>query len=669
MKNIQETLKQSLLVTIVVFIVVTVLINVSIPEPSFEKLADKAAFEMKANRPELADKTWADIIKKDNKNISNHHDYIINHFDIPKKTIVGEDKVEYRDDVTIGNYYDTLSHSQDSVLADNGYYGRGLFLSSTGEDNLALAHFKKVKNKKLIYLNNSMGCVYESLGASERAEWYYRKEIEINGNLDAAYNNLIRILYKNSENEELTKILENAETNKYFPNGIKQLFYFKTGQPLNYFLTLFERVFSGLTIWGFMAAFLIMVSWVIYLRKIDIFDVEKWKNIILVLIMGMVLTFLVDPLSDFNRQVLGFTLNGNLLNDFLYCVFGIGAIEELAKIIPLLLVLRFTKIINEPFDYIVYASLSALGFAFIENLLYFSNHNLQIIHGRALTAVVSHMFDSSIIAYGLILNKYKRQKNPVLNFLMFYGLASLAHGFYDFWLINETAKMFSIFTILFLILSMFMWNSFKNNALNQSAFFDKDILVNNDRLRDYLLYSLAGILLFEYIALAIHFSPAIANKQLVLSVYSGTYLIFFLSGSLSKMVLNKGEWAPIQYLETTGRDKDFYYNKIMNATLKLERFSKNDFAYELLPTNGTVIRRLKISKDPEWYLVKLNTQKVFHSYLTENILIRTKDKEKPLLKGRKKQIIALYLIPKEFDLEQAELNRTDFKFIGWGKAE
>jgi RsiW-degrading membrane proteinase PrsW (M82 family) len=176
------------------------------------------------------------------------------------------------------------------------------------------------------------------------------------------------------------------------------------------------------------------------------------------------------PLTDFDNLIVDFKLNGSLINDFFYSIIGIGCIEEFVKIIPLLVMMRFTNAVNEPYDYIKYASLSALGFAFVENLIYFHESNLHIIHGRALTAVVSHMFNSSIIAYGMILNKYKRHENPYLNFIFFFALAAIAHGFYDFWLINKSASALRILTVLFILSSMYMWNSFKNNALNHSNF-------------------------------------------------------------------------------------------------------------------------------------------------------------------------------------------------------
>jgi RsiW-degrading membrane proteinase PrsW (M82 family) len=656
--------KQSFSITLGVFILAAIAINVFVNDPIFQNLTDKAAFEERANQPELAEQTLLQIIKEDRFNIDNHHHYITTHFSIPAKKKVGN-SYTYRDDIAIKNYYHSLSKSTDSRIADIGFYGNGLIAVNGDDYTIAIKEFDKVRNSKLKYLNNSIGNAYNNLDSTKQAEGYFRKEIENKGNLKGAYFNLAHILLDRGDTKEIAQLLNNKEAKKYFPAKIEQAIYFKSLQPINYFIILFERTFSNLNIWGLIAAFLIMGSWIMYLRKIDIFEVEKWRNIIFVVAMGMIFCFLTDPLSDFNNLIVGFDLNGNPLNDFFYCVIGIGAVEEFVKIIPLLIILRFSKIINEPFDYILYASLSALGFAFIENLIYFSEHNLSIIHGRALTAVVAHMFNSSIIAYGLVLNKYKRRKNPYLNFLFFFALAAISHGFYDFWLINKSASPFNILTFSYLLASMYMWNSFKNNALNQSAFYDKDLLINEEKIGDYLFYSLSSVLLFEYIALALKFGPDIANDGLISSIYSGTYLMSVLSVSQSKFNLKKGEWAPIKYWGVEGK---INYDHIVTMEFKLNRFTVNNYAYDYLPNKGEVVKRLTVSNEPDWYLIKLDTGKQTTSFMSDTVIIRTKEKEEQISKG-KRTFVAFCIIPLKVNLESTDLKRTDFKFCGWATVE
>jgi RsiW-degrading membrane proteinase PrsW (M82 family) len=657
--------KKSTLITIGVFIGVIILINLFLDNPTFDNLSDKANFELRANQPELAENTLLQIVLQDCLKVENHYQYISTHFTIPEKKKVGKNEYEYRDDKTIQNFYSSLAQSTDSNIADIGFYGQGLILVNFEKYTYAISNFQQVKNKDLNFLNNSIGNAYNQIDSSDLAELHFRREIEIKGNLGGAYSNLLQLLFDQNRTNELNDYLKNANVKKYFPSRIERAIYFKSFQPIKYGTILLIRVFSGFNIWGAIAALIIMCSWMMFLRKLDIFEIEKWKHVIITMLLGMLFSFLTYPLSDFDNLIFGFKLNGDLINDFFYSVIGIGAIEEFVKIVPLLLMMRFTKAVNEPYDYIKYASLSALGFAFVENLIYFSENNLHIIHGRALTAVVSHMFDSSIIAYGIILNKYKRHKNPYINFIIFFTLASISHGFYDFWLINKSASTFSILTTIFLIVSMYMWNSFKNNALNHSDFYDKEKSIDNEKLQDYLFYSLAGVLLFEYIALAFKYCPSVANNGLLSSIFSGTYLIFFLSVNLSKFSIAKGKWAPIKYWETK---ENMDYENVVGLKLKLNSFTKNDYAIQFLPNSGIITKRLTVSEEPDWYLIKLDTSNQISSYLTNTVLVRTKEKYEQIEKGKRK-FIAFYLIPTETNLEKVNLKRTDFKFCGWATSE
>ena len=72
--------------------------------------------------------------------------------------------------------------------------------------------------------------------------------------------------------------------------------------------------------------------------------------------------------------------------------------------------MRLTRAIDKPVNLIIYGSISALGFAFMENLLPGSEWRLGAISTRASGAVVLHMTDTSLIMYGLFYSRYRVQK-------------------------------------------------------------------------------------------------------------------------------------------------------------------------------------------------------------------------------------------------------------------
>ncbi len=637
------------------------LANMILDDPAFYTLSDQADYELKIGEPERAEQTLLKIALKDSLNTGAHDRYISAHFSIPKKQRIGKRNYRYRDDYTIQHFYDGLTYFETSIWGDIGFYGKGLIQFNLGNDTAAIAALQQVKNKKLPYLNNALGRIYSEMGATALAEQYFRKEIENKGSLDNAYAYLIPLLFKQQRTEELHDYLKNPEIKPYFPPDIERAIYLKPFRPVQYGKQLFKGAFSGFNAWGSIGAIFILCIWVIYLEKLDIFEKEKWYHTLVVVLLSMVFSFFTYPLSDFDHVMLGFQANGHFLHDFFYSVLGVGAIQELVKILPLLLLLRFTKVINEPFDYIKYASLSALGFAFVENLIHFRENTLQFMHGEALAGAIFHMFNSSVIAYGLVLNQYKRSKHPLINFLLFFALASLCHGFYDFMEITQAAinSRSTVFTFILLLISLSVWNSLKANTLNHSVFYDKEKSINSDKLQDYLLHSLAGVLLFECLVLALKFGPTMANNA---AGYLAIYFVVLSTGSLINFPLVQGQWSDIAYWELPEGELNF--DKVLKFKINIVVITQNNHTRAFLPNSGELTRRFKIFLSPDWYLVKLDTPKEFTGFKKDLVLIRAKENFKLLEKG-KKTVVAFYLIPKDLNLEKAQLEREDFKFCGW----
>jgi len=665
MTKLENTnLNPAYIIVAVVSVILAILVNMFVPEPQFKSVDAKIEHSLTSNQPERAKQIYADLIKKDSLNIDYHYGYINAHFQIPEKTKIGKTNYEYRNDDEIITSYKNLSFHIDHASRDLGLYGAGLFYSIKNNYEEAISNFVKVENQNLKYLNNSLGYSYIQIDNVTKGEECFKREIELKGNVEGAYANLVDMYYNKDRRAELNQLLNNTETKQYVSDAIKRKLFFKEKKIFMYLGTTFIIAFRNLNIYGFLGALLILGCWTMYLRKLDIYEPEKWKHILVTIGLGMIFTFGVFFLSDINNEIFNFKLNGDLINDFLYCTIGIGAFEELVKIIPVLLLLRYTKVINEPYDYILYASLSALGFAFMENLIYLSESSLDSIAARGLSAAIGHMFFSSIIGYGLMLNKFKRKKNTYLNFLFFFFLASLAHGFWDFWLINETAQVLNILTMLLLLSGVFIWNSFKNNALNQSTFFDIDKKHDSEKVARYLVVTLVGIFLYEYLAQSIRFGPTVGNKSIQTSIYSSIYLFVFLTGSLGKFKLMPGKWKKISYWQSSD---DINMSNLIDEKLMLSPFSKHPLSSYYIPNNGTVMDRYVISNEPGWYLLKLDKVSTYNNYVNDHVLIRAQREENPITPGER-NIVAVMLIPDMSILNQKKIERTLFKSIHWAVA-
>lgn len=144
----------------------------------------------------------------------------------------------------------------------------------------------------------------------------------------------------------------------------------------------------------------------------------------------------------------------NLPGFFAYATLVIGVIEELAKMIPFLVVIIHFKEFNEPIDGIIYASFIALGFAAVENIQY-----LQFVTGpeawaRGFASPVVHIVFASI--WGYYIGRACLCKRS-LGRTIFAALACTAflHGIYDFVVIALPTPALPI--AAFLIVSIWLW--------------------------------------------------------------------------------------------------------------------------------------------------------------------------------------------------------------------
>lgn len=169
--------------------------------------------------------------------------------------------------------------------------------------------------------------------------------------------------------------------------------------------------------------------------------------------IGLGLYSLLDSIG-FKSDAYSLMHDRNITGLFWYCIFVIGPIEELAKLIPFLLILIWLPHFDEPFDGVIYASFVALGFALHENLSYLPFMEGPEAVGRAFASPMVHILFASVwgYAYG-----YADEHNCHRGLATFLGfiLSAVLHGFYDFF-----AIYISVWTHIappLVILALWMW--------------------------------------------------------------------------------------------------------------------------------------------------------------------------------------------------------------------
>lgn len=185
------------------------------------------------------------------------------------------------------------------------------------------------------------------------------------------------------------------------------------------------------------------------------------------------------------------------LYSFLFYVFGVGLLEEVIKFIPVLIVFYvFRKAINEPLDYVKYICVSALGFAFGENIEYAYSYGGDILMARSILAVPGHMFFSSIFIYGIIEYKYHRKSISIIPFFMLMG--ALCHGVYDFLLTFDDQFTGVLLNLLFFMATISLFVNILNNCLNSSPFYSSKFVIDQEMIRRdmYRFYGLIILAVF-----------------------------------------------------------------------------------------------------------------------------------------------------------------------------
>ncbi|MCG8412098.1 MAG: PrsW family intramembrane metalloprotease [Bacteroidales bacterium] len=652
-------MRKSFFIVIISFVLAIWIVNQFVKKPSFNNTKEYLDFVIKEKQNVRLDLLYWNLLNEDSLNIDYHYGFITNFYNNIGISGISEKKV--------ATIYWRYAESTNDEVSDLGFYALGLIASMSRDYNDALIFFSQASNTELKYLNNSIGRVYEDIGDFNQAEEYYAREIKQKGNIEGAYQNLIRLFYTQSRFNDLYNLLKQRQSRKYFPSHLKRQLFLFNYNFLGYFESVLAHTYKNQSLIGFLGALLIMLSWLFYLRRIDIYEPEKWKHIILIFILGIIFSELTFLLGDLNSIFIGFDLNGKVLNDLIYCIVGIGVVEEFVKILPVILILRLTKAVNEPVDYLVYGSVSALGFAFAENLLYFNNYGPEIITGRALTAVVFHMFLTALASYGLMLNKYKAGRGLLSDFTKLFLLAAIIHGLYDFVLINKVFSKFSLLSVVILVFSLSFFNTLISNALSNSEFFDESIQLNKRKLQNYLIYSLSSIFMFQYLAVSIKLGSEAGLESLRNSVISGGYLIIFISANLGTINIKYRKWKPLQikFPRFTLKSNNNYDN-VIGEEFEIEAVSKNRDLERIFPNKGKIIRKETVSENPEWYLFELNNHTELQDFNGRFILIKSKLPDESIKIGQWTEVAVFVFISDEKINQDLKL-REDFLFKGWAR--
>ena len=265
---------------------------------------------------------------------------------------------------------------------------------------------------------------------------------------------------------------------------MNRLIYFGLGIIILFFLNKISINTDYITV--IVCAFIFPILFIFFLQRIDIFERDELKDILYVFIFGCVASFILSNLIYV--PIRNMIVPENPCSDVMTCFFSVALPEEIIKIIPFVLVLKYRKFINEPIDYLIYASASALGFAFIENIEYISSYSDlgSIVATRSFLPLIMHMVTSSIFAFGIFLYINSKKIKYI-----FFGIfiATILHATY-----NALAIGF-----LILIFMIIYYSKLIQSLLNISPFYDESKENDIHSASNFLLYIIIAVLLLDFI--------------------------------------------------------------------------------------------------------------------------------------------------------------------------
>lgn len=501
----------------------------------------------------------------------------------------------------------------------------------------------------------------------------YWKELKVNPNYTDAASRIYYITAREFGDTALNKLIRNEAFVQHFSTSQQRRFHYETGKWHYYLFDIVKATFKKPMFTALFAGLVISILWLIFMRNLDIFRKEKWQDLIIVFLLGGFFTHFCWIGYDIANFSFDFGITGEVLNDFLYCVFVIGLGEEIVKFIPWIAFIFLARKAKEPYDYILYASVSALGFAFVENLRYLENPGN--ISGRSIMSTVGHMFFASLVAYGFVLSRYRAKTGnmkivyPILGFIA----AILAHGFYDYWLISPAVNNLSIITFIFFAISTTLWLQFINNAMNNSPFY---VGRKFEPLRQINTVSIGLVLILavEFVIINYNYGTEFATRNMVTGSWMVPLFLLYMSAIILEFEVSKGRWRRFQFRlanyipflpqspSAKQENRKFEYASYEGLELRLFVPKSNRFVGSKFPIRVRSVGTITVSNAPDWYLCETLSSFEYAGHRNDYVIIRTKDNQMPL-DADKVEIILLFM-PSYMSLDNTSIETRDLHFTG-----
>jgi RsiW-degrading membrane proteinase PrsW (M82 family) len=394
------------------------------------------------------------------------------------------------------------------------------------------------------------------------------------------------------------------------------------------------------------AALFMAFIWAAFLRKVDIFRPEKWMRIFIAFLFGCIGPFIVLGLHRILPQIHNsFYSSDPVFQVLSYFTINVGLLEEASKFICFLfLFFVFKKWFDEDINFIIYGSLAGIGFATVENCLYFNMHGVYLVYLRGLMCDFGHMAGTSIVAAMLGLGLRKKSFYTILLPLLGLMIVSVLHGLYDAFLQLGGGFFGFIASALVFLLEIELWAQYANNFLNRSHFYKNNIAIDRTTLQKFLIAAFILASLIQFAGLASEDGFASGLSQHLSMLIFEVVLTFILVARLTRYTVKPGHWEKIYpRLPVTRRNSQIFNSpssRIPGGFVTGGGFMIRGDEFNEYPFTSRInkLTALVPFKNP-----KYNDNQVYHCWLLDKVFL-----------GKKKELYYLCeLAGQNFNVENA----------------
>jgi protease PrsW len=296
-------------------------------------------------------------------------------------------------------------------------------------------------------------------------------------------------------------------------------------------LAIHDHDWPGILIWGWPAGFAEVEAWPIALAVLSAVlwlliatrlgragdDVPGRRMMYaLAFLLGIASVYPTIILIAIEDEFLNLKETGNLVQDTIFYIFGVGLREELSKLLMFLPLVPALKRRGSRIEAMTCGALVGLGFAVEENVQYFHQASASIAMSRFLTANFMHMALTSLVALS-VYDAARGRSTSRDAFNVIFPLVVAMHGVYDLLLSNETLGVLSIFSM---ILLMILAQQFLRQLLIASNTMEQEGVLR------LLVASLALLIGVSYLYATTLAGPLIALRIIGLGVLGVGFLIY-----------------------------------------------------------------------------------------------------------------------------------------------